>query len=94
MVTNQNNLHEQKDMSLWHTAKKRAGFKWSLLTYIVINIFFIILWFLGDSSYFWPIWCMLGWGIGLVFQYFNAYHRSSKGVFSVDKEYEKLKNQQ
>jgi hypothetical protein len=92
METNQNNLNEQKDMSLWHTAKKRASFKWSFLSYLVINTFFVGLWFFGDQGHFWPIWCMLGWGIGIAFQYFKAYHRN--GIFSADKEYEKLKNQQ
>jgi len=85
METNQNN---QKDMNLWHTAKKRAGFKWGLLSYLVINLFFVALWFFGDRGYFWPIWCMLGWGIGLIFQYFKAYHKT--GIFSAEKEYEKL----
>lgn len=94
MEINQNNSTEQKDMNTWYTAKKRAGFKWSLLTYVVINIFFVILWLLGDRAYFWPIWCMAGWGIGIIFQYFNAYHRSKKGIFSIDKEYENLKNEQ
>jgi hypothetical protein len=88
METNQNSTTNQKDMSLWHTAKKRAGFKWSLLSYLVINSFFVALWLLGDKGYFWPIWCMLGWGVGLVFQYFKAYHKT--GVFSIEKEYEKL----
>lgn len=91
METFNNNQTEQKDMNLWHIAKKRAGFKWSLLSYLGVHAFFVALWFLGDRDHFWPIWSMLGWGIGLAFQYFDAYHK--KGLFSVEKEYEKLKQQ-
>lgn len=87
METNQ----QQKDMELWYAAKKRAGFKWSLLSYIIIHILFTTFWFFSNETYFWPIWSMLGWGIGLVFQYFKAYH--STGIFSVEKEYHKLKEQ-
>ncbi len=83
--------NNQKDMELWYSAKKRAGFKWSLLSYIIIHLLFVGFWFFGDQSYFWPMWSMLGWGIGLVFQYFKAYHAT--GIFSAEKEYNKLKEQ-
>ena len=83
--------HQQKDQMLWNAAKKRAGFKWSLLSYIVINAFLTVCWALGDRGYFWPMWCMIGWGIGMIFQYFDAYHR--RGIFSAEKEYEKLREQ-
>jgi hypothetical protein len=92
METTQHNSDNQKDMELWRTAKKRAGFKWGLLSYLLVNSMMIIIWVLGDRGHFWPAWCMFGWGIGLVFQYIDAYHRR-RGIFSVDKEYEKLKNQ-
>ena len=88
METNQMN---EKDNNLWHTAKKRAGFKWSLVCYCMVNAFLIGVWFFTDREYFWPIWCMLGWGLGLAIQYFKAYHKT--GMFSIEKEYEKLKKE-
>lgn len=88
MDTNQMN---QKEEMLWKTAKKRAGFKWSLVSYLLVNTFLVCIWALGEQGEFWPLWCMLGWGLGLAVQYFKAYHTT--GMFSVDKEYEKLKNQ-
>ena len=85
---------QRKDDILWQAARKRAGFKRSLLTYIIINIFLIGVWFLssGPDSYFWPVWPILGWGIGVAFQYANAYHGNK--IFTTEQEYEKLKNQQ
>ena len=88
MDTNQLN---EKDSKIWHTAKKRAGFKWSLVSYLLVNAFLVGVWALGDRDHFWPMWCMLGWGFGLAVQYFKAYH--STGMFSIDKEYEKLKKE-
>ena len=40
----------------------------------------------------WPIWPMIGWGIGLAFHFAGAYIFPKAN--SVEREYEKLKNQQ
>jgi hypothetical protein len=88
---------EGKDPERWNQARRRAGFKTSLATYLVVNLFLVGIWAVtnysnGFRGHFWPIWALLGWGIGLFFQYLGAYHQSS--TFSVDKEYERLSNKQ
>lgn len=84
--------NEQRDEELWQIAKARAGFKWGLLSYFIVNAFLVVIWFFtpGSRHYFWPIWPILGWGVGLAFQYFHAYH-GNKFLSAAD-EYEKLKN--
>jgi len=86
--------NEQRDEQLWQIAKARAGFKWGLFSYLIINAFLVVIWFFtsGIGSYFWPIWAMLGWGVGLAFQYFHAYHGTK--FLSAAEEYEKLKEQE
>jgi hypothetical protein len=85
--------NEKRDDMLWGIAKKRASFKWSLAAYVIVNAFLTGIWFLSDGdSAFWPIWPILGWGIAIVFQYFDAYHGNN--VFSAEKEYYNLKNKQ
>lgn len=81
----------RRDDELWQTAKRRVGFKYSLLSYVIVNAFLIGVWYftVGPHHYFWPIWPLIGWGVGLLFQYLGAYHSSN--VFSAEKEYEKLK---
>jgi uncharacterized protein (DUF486 family) len=87
---------EEKDEKLWQTAKKRASFQQSLVLYVVVNAFLWFLWWYnhggGDDRMPWPIWVMVGWGIGLVFQYMNAYGGSKADL--VQKEYERLKNKE
>lgn len=89
---------DQKDEVLWQIAKKRAGFQRSLASYFVINAFLWFIWWFSKGRHVsewgtpWPVWVMAGWGIGLLFQYMNAYGGSKKDL--VQKEYEKLKNQQ
>ena len=40
-----------KDPELWEQAQKRVGFKRHLATYIIVNLFLWILWFLTDRDY-------------------------------------------
>jgi 2TM domain len=85
------------DEKLWQIARKRAAFKKSLFSYFIVNSLLVAIWFVtsfqtGNRIYFWPIWPMLGWGVGLAFQYAAAYHNAD--VASVEKEFERLKNQQ
>lgn len=87
-------METERERELWKIAKKRVGFKRHLASYLVINGFLWLLWYFTDSKNEhagvpWPIFPMLGWGIGLMFNYLNAY------VFikhdAIEKEYEKLK---
>lgn len=90
---NNSNMNEPKDEVLWQIAKERVGFKWSLLSYVFVNLFLIGVWYFrskGNLDHFWPIWPILGWGIGLVFQYLKAYQGNR--VNSIENEYQKLKN--
>lgn len=86
-----------KDPQLWQLARKRASFKSHLLTYLIVNAGLWIIWyFTGARTYGgfvpWPAWSMFGWGIGLVSHYISAY--VSTGENTVEKEYEKLKQNQ
>ena len=40
-------------------------FKTHLTFYLLVNVFLIGIWAASGAGYFWPIWPMLGWGIGL-----------------------------
>lgn len=88
------NNQPSEDQQLWQIAKARVSFKKSALSYLIVNLFLNAIWFFtndGDKShYYWPIWPMLGWGIGLVLLYIKAYHGAN--YLSTEKEYEQLKN--
>ena len=95
---------EDKDEQLWRIAKKRAGFKKHLASYIIVNAFLWAMWFftqghreigsisIDGDNYPWPIWTTLGWGIGLAFSYYGAYHNDKEA--DTMKEYQKLKDRQ
>lgn len=85
---------QQKDEQLWQVAKARVAFRWSLMSYFLLNGFLVGVWFFasGPRSYFWPMWSMLGWGVGIAFQYFQAYHGNK--ATSTQEEFEKLKRKE
>ena len=53
--------------------KAKRNFRNSLVSYIIINAFLVVIWVLGDGGAFWPGWVMAAWGVGLAFQWWNAY---------------------
>lgn len=84
-----------KDPRLWEIARRRANFKSGLLTYFIVIPFLWVIWFLtsgrnGSHGWPWPIWPTLGWGLGMLFQYFRAYMHTEAN--SAEREYEKLTN--
>lgn len=91
------NTPEGKDPHIWRLAQKRVSFKKHLIVYIIVNLFFWVLWFIGQRQVGfsfggyqlpWPVWTTFGWGIGLAFHYVDAY--VNMGNSSIEKEYEKL----
>jgi len=89
---------QQPDEQLWKIAKQRVAFKKSLFSYIITMAFLWGIWWFtigkdqGFNGYPWPIWPMLGWGLGLAFQYFKAYNGDAEDL--AQKEYDKLKKEQ
>ena len=88
-------MEQEKDQALWRIAQKRAAFRKSLYTYSIMMIFFWAIWWFttgkitGLKGWPWPLWIMLGWGIGIAFQYFGAYQGSKSDL--AEEEYQKLK---
>ena len=96
-MENYKSATEERDPKLWKVAKKRAGFKSSLIAYFIVNAFLWTFWYLTDrkdhdDQWPWPIWTTLGWGVGLLFYFFGAYVYPE--INSTEREYEKLKRKQ
>jgi len=83
------NNNQHRDELLWKIAKERVAFKWSFASYIIVNCFLVGIWYFTSNhyTYFWLIWSILGWGIGVAFHYVRAYHGNS--ILSIEKEYNK-----
>jgi hypothetical protein len=83
--------NDQRDEQIWRIAKKRAAFKNSLIAYVIVNTFLVAVWYFtsGSGLPFWPRWPIFGWGLAMLFQYFDAYHGGA--LFSAQEEYQRLR---
>lgn len=45
--------------------RKLRRFYTDALIYLVVNLGLILIWAISGGGYFWPIWVIIGWGIGL-----------------------------
>ena len=64
----------------WEDARKRVVARWEfrshLVVYVVVNAFLVMIWAITGAGYFWPVWILGGWGIGLVLHAWDAFfHR-------------------
>ncbi len=56
---------DQRQWAIRRIRAKRA-FWVHLAVYFAVNAFLVFIWAVTSGSYFWPVWPILGWGIGLV----------------------------
>ena len=57
------------------TLKKRRDFKGHLLVYTMFNTFLVLVWLVttGPDGFFWPVFPIVGWGIGVVMNAWDVY---------------------
>jgi hypothetical protein len=53
--------------------KAKREFSAHLLAYVLVNAFLVVIWAVTDSGFFWPVFPILGWGIGLAFHAWDVY---------------------
>ena len=41
------------------------AFQWHARIYVLVNLFLIGIWAVTGLGYFWPVWPIMGWGLGL-----------------------------
>jgi hypothetical protein len=67
---------------------KRA-FRFHLALYLVVNLLLIVIWASTARGYFWPIWPMLGWGIGIAFHGWVVFFQKPISEDEIRREMEK-----
>ena len=70
--------------------KQKSEFLTHLFVYLVVNAFIVVIWLATGAGFFWPIFPMLGWGIGLVFHAWDVYWRTPISEEQIRREMERL----
>jgi hypothetical protein len=53
--------------------KKKAEFHAHVFAYGLVNLFLVAIWALTGAHFFWPVFPIMGWGIGLAFHARDVY---------------------
>lgn len=53
--------------------KDKRDFRSHAAAYVLVNALLVAIWALSGGGYFWPIWSIAGWGIGLAFNAWAVY---------------------
>jgi fatty acid desaturase len=54
--------------------KAKREFSQHVVAYVVVNAALVAIWATTNSDgYFWPVWPMLGWGVGLAFHAYTTF---------------------
>ncbi len=71
--------------------KKKADFRAHLLIYCLVNAVVVVVWAMTTHGFFWPVFVLAGWGIGLVANFYEAYVREEPTEAQVAAEIERLR---
>jgi len=73
-----NNVPDRRDeealVSRGRQIAERA-FQMHAATYFLVNLFLIGIWAASGAGYFWPIWPIMGWGLGFAIHGYVTYGR-------------------
>jgi 2TM domain len=47
--------------------RKRRELAGHVIAFAMVNTFLVIIWYVSGAGFFWPVFPIFGWGIGLVF---------------------------
>ena len=72
--------------------KKKADFRVHLLVYCLVNGMFVVIWLMTGSGFFWPVFPLAGWGIGLAMHAWDVYMARPPTEVEVEREMQRLRN--
>ncbi len=93
MTTEQTALDSEIRERAIKRLKKRRDFKGHLLVYFLVNAFLVVIWAATNASgFFWPIFPMVGWGIGVVMNAWDVYFAEEIGEDDIRREMGRLEH--
>ena len=84
------------DEEIMMEARRRVRFKRAfyshLTTYVIVNVFLVVIWALAGRGYPWFLWVLGGWGIGLLTNFVHVFVFSTASRWAaVEREAEKIR---
>lgn len=72
--------------------EKKRDFHAHLLAYVLVNAMFVGIWAVSGSSFFWPVFPIMGWGIGIAFHAWDTYRNPEPSEDQIEREMRRLQH--
>jgi hypothetical protein len=73
--------------------KKKRDFKTHIVVYVTVNVFLVVIWAVTGAGFFWPVFPILGWGIGVAANAWDVYGRKPITEDQIRRETERLRSE-
>lgn len=88
-------IDDTRDLALRERAvkrlKKRRDFYGHILVYLLVNAFLVVIWAVtSPGGFFWPVFPLVGWGIGVVMNAWDVYVAEEVTEDRIQREMEHL----
>jgi uncharacterized ion transporter superfamily protein YfcC len=70
--------------------KEKSDFRTHLIVYLLINGMLVAIWAMTSQGFFWPVFVMGFWGIGLIMNGYSVYHGNRITEEKIEREMQKL----
>ena len=67
------NDDDQRRAEAIQRLEDKRSFKTHAVVYVAVNALLIVIWAASGGGYFWPVWVIGGWGIGLLSHAWKTY---------------------
>lgn len=71
--------------------KKKRDFRAHALMYVLVNALLVVIWAVTAAGFFWPIFPILGWGIGLAANAYDVYGRKPFSEEEIRREAQRIR---
>jgi hypothetical protein len=71
--------------------KKKRDLQAHVLVYVLVNTFLVVIWIVTGADFFWPVFPIVGWGIGVVMNVWDVY-RAEPDEEQIRKEIERMRS--
>ena len=79
-------INQERREAAVERVKAKQDFRRHVVVYVVVNLFLIGIWALSDGGFFWPIFVILGWGVGLLINGWDAYFKKPISEEEIQRE--------
>ncbi len=71
--------------------KKKRDFRSHLFIYFAVNAMLVVIWAVTSGGFFWPIFPILGWGVGVAANAWDVYGRRPITEDEIRREADRLR---